>query len=75
MQGRLLILQAQGGNLSLVAQKEVKGPVWQVQAFQARPSHCRCAATLAGTAAQQDKGFARSARQLIPYHPTHCPLV
>ena len=34
MQGRILVLQAQGAQLTLVAQREVKAAVWTVQSFQ-----------------------------------------
>lgn len=35
-QGRLLMLQARGGRLHLVAEKEVQGAVYTLSAFQAR---------------------------------------
>ena len=34
VQGRLLVLRAQGSALSLVAHMDVKGAVWHVQPFQ-----------------------------------------
>ena len=40
VQGRILVLQAQGSQLSLVAQKEVKEAVWTVQAFQVSSLTC-----------------------------------
>lgn len=40
-QGRLLMLQARGGRLHLVAEKEVQGAVYTVSAFQARLTPCQ----------------------------------